>query len=409
MNTNDIAITLPASKSLSNRWLIINHFHQGCFQLKNLSTSTDTQQLRLLLQQLRRGSDSPYFCGNAGTVARFMMAVLAISSGTHFLTGDARLKQRPMADLIEALRGLGFSIRCVEREGFLPVEIVGGNPTRKMAFINPTLSSQFVSALMLMAPELPGGMTITLTDRAASRPYIDMTRLLLKQTGVEISISANKRVYSIPCRIQKPKLQSVSIESDWSAASYFYLAAALLGGRRVRLKGLSLDTVQGDVVVAEMFSHLGVKTSVVRSPYRHNITSLTLTATQPPEPKVAFNFLDYPDLLPAVAVACAALQIEAHLRGIRNLRYKETDRIEAVSTELSKMGANLKVTDTEIYIKPSKLHPVGPVSTYGDHRIAMAFAPLRLLFPDLEIENPEVVEKSFPDFWNQFKLCFSAK
>lgn len=407
MNTNDIVITLPPSKSLSNRWLIVNYLQGDAFQLKNLSHSSDTRLLKRLLEQLRRGSTLPFSCGNAGSVARFLMALFTITPGTRILTGDDRLRQRPMNDLIEALRGMGFNITCLQSEGFLPVQVDGGVPRRKMAFINPTLSSQFVSALMLIAPELTDGMTISMTDRPSSKPYIEMTRLVLQQAGVQVSVSRNGRIYSIPHRSHTPIMKSVKIENDWSSASYFFLVAALLGGKRLRLKGLSLDSSQGDRVVADYFTHLGVQTREVRSPYHRNSPSVTLVGGGKAEKKVRFNFIDCPDLMPTIAVACAALHVEARLRGVKNLRLKESDRIAALAEELRSMGGRIDVSEDEIHIYPSTLAPSRPVRTYGDHRIAMAFAPLVILFPDLLIENTEVVEKSFPDFWRQLQSCTS--
>lgn len=409
MDTNDIVITLPPSKSLSNRWLVVNYLRNGIFQLKHLSDSSDTHLLKQMLQQLRRGSSSPFYCGNAGSAARFMMALLAVTPGTHRLYGDKRMEERPMGDLVDSLRGMGLSIRYLGTDGHLPVEIVGASPRRKMAFVNPSVSSQYVSALMLVAPAMPDGMTLTMTGRPTSKPYIEMTRNVLETVGVEVGLSKNGRVYRIAPFSSRAAVKAVTIENDWSAASYFYFVAALLGGKRLRLRGLSLDSCQGDRVVAEMFSQLGVVTTEVRSPYRRSSRSLTIAAKGKVEKKVRFNFIDCPDLLPTVAVACAALGVDARMKGIKNLRYKESDRVSSVSTELAKMGCRIEVSDDEIHVLPSTLYPVVPVSTYGDHRLAMAFAPLMVLFPEMVIEDQGVVEKSFPDFWSQLQNCVSAK
>ena len=404
MKTNDIHIELPASKSLSNRWLVLNHIAGAPFMLRNLSPADDTQLLQALLSQLRHGTSNHFYCHNAGTVARFLLALLAVTPGEWDISGDERLKHRPFAPLIEALRGMGCHIECTEAEGCLPVHITGHMPQHKMAELDPASSSQFVSAMLLIGPLLPQGLTLTLTGRAASRPYIDMTCNVLNTAGIEATVSPNQRVYRVNAlpRTESLRSKAVAIERDWSSASYVYAAAAILPGVRLRMQGLSLtNSCQGDRVSAQIFEHLGVATHEVRSPYRHGVRSVTVEGNGKPESTLEYNFLDCPDLLPAVVVTCAALGVRAHLRGIKNLRVKESDRIAALKEELEKMGGNLTQTATEIRLAPALLHPTQPVCTHGDHRIAMAFGVLTLRFPDLVIEEPEQVSKSFPGFWEQ--------
>jgi 3-phosphoshikimate 1-carboxyvinyltransferase len=307
---------------------------------------------------------------------------------------------------------MGCNIRCTEQEGCLPVSIEGYLPQRKMVDIDPSASSQFVSAMLLIGPMLPQGLTLTLTDRAASRPYIDMTCTVLNQAGIETSVSPNRRVYrvnTLPQSMPNRNL-AIAIERDWSSASYIYAAAALVPGLRLRMPGLSLsNSCQGDRVAAQIFEHLGVNTREVRSPYRKQVRSITVCGTGKPESTLEYNFLDCPDLLPAVVVTCAALGVRARLKGIKNLRLKESDRIKALKQELEKMGGVLTQTATEIRLTPATLHPTAPVSTHGDHRIAMAFGVLTLLYPDLVIEEPEQVSKSFPDFWTQLNAIRNNK
>ena len=186
MNTNDIRINLPASKSMSNRWLMINHLMGSHFRIGKLSTSGDTKLLRQLLMQLENRTSDVFYCNNAGSVARFMMPLLAITTGSHLLTGDERLCQRPMAPLIEALRQMGLRVECMGKEGFLPVQIQGSVPTKRTVSVDPLLSSQFVSALLLVAPRLSEGISLTMTQRPTSRPYIEMTSDILQQAGVEV-------------------------------------------------------------------------------------------------------------------------------------------------------------------------------------------------------------------------------
>ena len=402
MNTNDIRINLPASKSMSHRWLMLYHV-TGChFRIGRLSTSGDTCLLRRLLTQLEEGTSDIFYCDNAGSVARFLMPLLAITPGYYTLTGDARLCQRPMAPVIDALRQMGLRVECTENEGFLPVHIQGGVPTRRTVSVDPLLSSQFVSALLLIAPRMPEGISLTMTQRPTSRPYIEMTADALRQAGVEVRRSSNGRTYYVQPMKGKPAAASVTIERDWSSASYFYTMALLRPDLRIRLLGLQLDSCQGDNAADGFFRQLGVASTEVRSPYRATGRSITLQGGGECVKSMQFNCLDCPDLVPTFAVAAAAAGIRTVLKGVSNIALKESDRMVAITDELRRMGGRVNPAGEELHILPSTLKPVEPVRTYGDHRIAMAFAPLRLRFPNLQIENPEVVDKSFPEFWDEF-------
>lgn len=410
MKTNDIRINLPASKSMSNRWLMINHLTGSYFRISKPSTSGDTRLLRRLLNQIEsEDSSHVYYCNNAGSVARFLMPLLAITPGHHILTGDDRLCQRPMAPLIEALRQMGLRVECTEKEGFLPVQIQGGVPTRRTVSVDPLLSSQFVSSLLLIAPRMPEGISLTMTQRPTSRPYIEMTCDILRQAGIEARRSSNGRTYYVQHLATRPKSAAVSIERDWSSASYFYTMALLRPDLRIRLLGLQLDSCQGDSATDTFFSLLGVTSTEVRSPYRSAGRSITIQGGGETPRSIQFNCIDCPDLVPTFAVAAAAAKVKATLKGVSNIALKESDRMQAISTELQRMGGKVNCTNEEMVILPADLHPVEPVHTWGDHRIAMAFAPLKLRFPDLVIENPEVVEKSFPEFWEQFELVLQNK
>ena len=388
MNTNDIRINLPASKSMSNRWLMINHMMGSHFRIGKLSTSNDTKLLRNMLAQIENHTSDVYYCDNAGSVARFIMPQLAMTSGHHILTGDERLCQRPMAPLIDALHQMGFRVECTEKEGFLPVQIQGGVPTK---------------------PKMPDGISLTMTQRPTSRPYIEMTCDALLQAGVEVRCSSNGRTYYVQPFQGKAKPASITIERDWSAASYFYTMAVLRPDLRIRLLGLQLDSCQGDSATDRFFRQLGVVSTEVRSPYRAASRSITIQGGGEKAKAVQFNCLDCPDLVPTFAVAAAAAQVRVTLKGVSNIALKESDRMQAISAELQRMGGKVVCSADEMVVVPSELHPTEPVRTYNDHRIAMAFAPLRLLFPDLQIENPEVVDKSFPEFWNEFDLVLQNK
>ena len=378
--------------------------------LRNLSSSDDTALLQTLLGQLKRGTTTSFMCGNAGAVARFMMAVLALTPGEWTLDGDERLRQRPMAPLIESLRSMGCPIQCLGNEGYLPVHLTGYMPKYKMTELDPSESSQYVSAMLLAGTLLPQGLTLTLTDRAASRPYIDMTLAVLENAGIRTSVSANQRVYRVwPLTNTLRHKLAMDMERDWTSASYIYAAAALLPGLRMRMQGLSLNTsCQGDRVTAEIFQHLGVITREVRSPYRKEVRSITVEGNGENESTLEYNFIDCPDLMPTVLVTCAALGVKARLKGVKNLRVKESDRIQALSEELGKMGCHITQTATEVRMSKTKLTPQGPVDVHGDHRIAMAFGVLTLRYPNLVIKNPECVSKSFPNFWEQLELIRQA-
>ena len=408
MNTNDIRINLPASKSLSNRWIMVNYITGSNFRINKLSTSGDTRLLRKLLTQLTDGSSDIFYCNNAGSVARFLMPLLAITPGFHVLTGDTRLCQRPMAPIIEALRQLGLRVECTENEGFLPVNIQGGIPTKRTVQVDPLLSSQFVSALMLIAPVMPEGISLTMISRPTSRPYIEMTADVLRQAGIDVRRSSNGRTYYVQPVGKKPKPTAITIERDWSAASYFYTMALLKPELRIRLLGLQLESCQGDSAADAFFRQLGVRSTEVRSPYRAAARSVTLQGGFDHGKTVQFNCLDCPDLVPTFAVAAAAAGVKATLKGVSNIALKESDRMVAITTELQRMGGKVSGNGEEMTIMPSTLKPKEMVRTYGDHRIAMAFAPLRLLFPDLQIEAPEVVDKSFPEFWDEFDKVLNA-
>ena len=408
MNTNDIRINLPASQSMSNRWLMINHLMGSHFRIGKLSTSDDTKLLRQLLTQLETRSSDVFYCNNAGSVARFMMPLLAITTGSFLLTGDERLCQRPMAPLIDALRQMGLRIECTAQEGFLPVQIQGSVPTRRTVQVDPLLSSQFVSALLLVAPRLPEGISLTMTQRPTSRPYIEMTSDALRQAGIEVRRSSNGRTYYVQPFSGKPKAATITIERDWSSASYFYTMALLRPELRIRLLGLQLDSCQGDSATDRFFRQLGVVSTEVRSPYRAAGRSITVQGGGEKAKTVIFNCIDCPDLVPTFAVAAAVAGQRVVLKGVSNIALKESDRMVSITNELRRMGVTVNATQEELHILPSVLNPKEMVRTYGDHRIAMAFAPLRLLFPDLQIESPEVVGKSFPEFWEEFDKVLNA-
>lgn len=393
-----IQITLPSSKSLSNRWLVMDYLSRNGIKIKNLSTAEDTQILKRMLRQLKMGRRHNYDVHDSGTAARFLTALLAVTPGSHSLTGSERLCQRPMAPLIESLRSIGCNIKCTKNEGCLPLKIEGFVPFANRIVIDGSLSSQFASSLLLAASAMPHGLQVELTGNPVSEPYIDMTLAVFDQAGVPYVLKGNPPAYYVEHTI--PNCDAVTIEKDWSAASYFYAITALKKDIRLHMAGLTFDSLQGDSVVTELFNKLGVKSEMVGM-------AIEIEQGEPVVDKFEYNFTDTPDLFPSVAVTCAALGLEARLTGLFHQRVKESDRLNAVATELKKMGCKLEVTEEGLMLHPSKLNPTEPIPSYNDHRIAMAFSILKAQFPNLVIEDPDVVSKSFPTFWEMLERCIS--
>lgn len=409
MKTNDIHITLPASKSLSIRWLFVNYLTCDDIPLSGLSQSDDVRVLKHILATLAHNPaddlETPnpinFDCADSGAVARFLIAIMATRPSYCVISGSARLSQRPMAPLVDALRSLGAcSIDYLDAEGYLPLRIKGGHPIKKLVLVNPSVSSQFVSALLLAGAASLRGLHIRMTKSPASAPYIEMTCKVLSQAGADNDYAPNHNTIRISPFSPKRFLHPVVIERDWSAAAFFYMAAVFLPHRRIRLVNLSLQSLQGDKLVAQLFNSFGVTTRQARSPYS-NGNSVLIEGGGVVTSNFYFDFKDNPDLVLPMAVVSAAMGVDAWLDGLANLRYKESNRVLAIVEELRKMGADVQADKSSLHIKPAPLRPSAVVSSHADHRVAMAFGTLQLLFPDLVIDNPSVVNKSFPEFWTQ--------
>lgn len=403
MEQETIQITLPSSKSLSNRWLILDYMSRTGIKIKNLSSSNDTQQLGRLLHQLKGGRRHNFDCKDAGTVARFMMALLAITPGSHILTGAEQLLKRPMGQLIDALREAGCSIKCTGEEGYLPVKIEGVVPSAPRIKIDCSISSQYASALLLAAATMPQGGMVELVSAPASEPYIDMTLKVMEQAKVQCVLKGNPPTYNVSHTI--PQCDVVSIEKDWSSASYFFEAISLMPGIPVRLPGLQRESLQGDQVLRDIYATLGLSVNQAEQ-------SVEIRRDKEMATSFEFDFTNTPDLVPAVAVTCAALGIEGHLTGVQNLRYKESNRLESLEEGLAKLGRKIEVGESTMTIPAGEpftresLDGVGVIDSHDDHRIAMAFGALKVLNPSIEVTNPECVSKSFPDFWKMLQRLF---
>lgn len=392
-------IQLDGSKSISNRVLIAKALAEKDITIKNLAHSDDTKVLNKLLG---KPDEKIYDVGHAGTSFRFLTAYLATKKGKQVLTGSSRMKQRPIGPLVDALRQIGCRIEYMEKDGYPPLKIrkpedLGENNKVR---IKANISSQYLSALLLIAPSLPKGLEIELVGELVSESYLMMTLGILSEFG--ISYERKKNTITVPH--QKYKLKNYKVESDWSASSYYYSIAALAKEAKIELKGLHPDSHQGDSAMMGLGRMLGVISDFDDKD--------VLTLEKGPHKAVTFNydFVNQPDLAQTIAVICAAKGINAVKTGLKTLRIKETDRIAALDNELSKVGSGFALKETkdgkeyyevkEGFSMDADYPP--QFATYKDHRMAMAFAPLALISPIL-IENPDVVSKSYPNFWNDLE------
>ncbi len=398
-NNKELAGTfgLPASKSLSNRLLIMRALQRSKVLFDNLSEADDTYMMRLYLSFINTcaGSDIPLSLDthNAGTVFRFLLAYLARQDGKWLLTGGERMCQRPIGALVDALRSLGADIKYTEKEGFPPLLIHGKNLNGGVVELNASSSSQYVSALMLIAPHLPGGLTIRLKTEPVSSAYIDMTATLMQDFGAEVSVSKKE------VRVEEGSysVERVSVERDWSAAAFWYEMVAFKAGASVHLPGLSKNSVQGDRFLTTVFAKLGVHSDFTED-------GLVLTHTGKVAETIDFDFANAPDIVPSVMVACAGLGVEARFSGIEHLRIKESDRILSMQQELGKIGTKI-VPDGKHYILYPEKSPVGKLifNSHGDHRMAMSLAPLAMKFGTVMVIEPDVVKKSYPGYWDEME------
>lgn len=390
-------IQICGSKSESNRLLILQKLFSE-IEIKNLSDAQDTVLLKEALV-----SNSPEIdIHHAGTAMRFLTAFFAVQEGREvILTGSQRMKERPIAILVDALLELGADITYAEKKGFPPLKINGKILTKNKVTINSNVSSQYISALLLIAPTFKNGLQITLEGNKTSFPYLKMTLDLLEKMGVEFLLEENT-IFVKPMKSFRD-IKTFKVESDWSSASYFYALVALSPqGTTLTLSTFFEESLQGDAALATMFKSFGVETK-----FHQNL--ITITKTHNVELNtLKLDLKNTPDLAQTIAVTCFGLGMPCELTGLHTLKIKETDRLEALKIELQKMGAQCKTTNDSFYLEQfqskqfENLLSNIKISTYNDHRMAMAFAPLAVLFP-LSIENAEVVEKSYPAFWKDLE------
>ena len=394
-------IKLPASKSISNRALIIHALSGGAILPNNLSDCDDTTVIIDALQ------NNPHEINikAAGTAMRFMTAFLSVKDGEeHVLTGTERMKHRPIGVLVDALRHLGADISYVGDEGFPPLRIKGRKLEGGLLEVPGNISSQYISALLMIGPTLKNGLTLRLTGDVISRPYIDLTLWTMREFGADADWSDFETISVAP----KPyKERTYFIENDWSAASYWYEMMALSTHEddEIRLEGLMDGSKQGDSSVRYIFSLLGVK-STFESRKEGVPTTVTLRHTNRCVPRLEYDFVNSPDLAQTFVVCCALKNVHFHFTGLSTLKIKETDRIEAVKKEMRKLGYVIHdKNNSELIWDGERCMPEieGGIDTYEDHRMALSFAPASLCIEGLSINNPQVVTKSYPHFWEDIK------
>ena len=394
-------IQLPASKSISNRALIIYALSGGRNLPQNLSDCDDTE---VIIEALRYMPDEINIKA-AGTAMRFMTAYLSVMRGTHVITGTERMQHRPIAILVDALRKLGAQIEYVGQEGFPPLKITGHKLAGGELSIPGNVSSQYISALLMIGPMLEDGLTLQLTGDIISRPYIDLTLWMMGEFGAEAKWSSADTITVA----HKPyKSRDYFIESDWSGASYWYEMVALSKDRdaEVKLTGLMDGSMQGDSTTRYIFSLLGVKTTF-ETQKKGVPQMVTLKKNGRGVGKLEYDFVNAPDLAQTFVVTCAALDIPFHFKGLSTLKIKETDRIAALKKEMLKLGYVIHDANaSELYWDGERCEPdlQAGIDTYEDHRMALAFAPYALRQDGLIINNPQVVTKSYPKFWDDLKL-----
>jgi 3-phosphoshikimate 1-carboxyvinyltransferase len=397
-------ITLDGSKSISNRILIIKALCKNNFDIHKISSSKDTQTLTQLLGQ-KEGN--VYDAGAAGTTFRFMTAYLSLQEGTQILTGSERMKQRPIGKLVNALRALGCDIEYLENEGYPPLKINAPKPliTNELSIAADT-SSQYITALLLIAPTLKNGLRLTLEGTIVSLPYIQMTLGLMEYFGVKHAWEGN----TIIVEPQAYQAKDITVEADWSAASYYYALAAFADELDLTLNGLFKDSLQGDAVAVEMGFHFGIDTEFTKD-------GLRLKKSNNPMPELfEWDFVKCPDIAQTFAVICGGVGVQGLFTGLETLFIKETDRVAALKNELAKVSVSFVKLPTRFSQKSQKQYfmidgkaefeKIPTFPTYEDHRMAMSFAPLAM-FNTVKIEDPSVVSKSYYEFWNDLqKLGF---
>lgn len=388
-------LIITGSKSESNRLLILQKLFNN-LEIDNLSNADDTLILKKILQTDKATVDVHH----AGTAMRFLTAYFSMISGKEvILTGSSRMQQRPIQVLVDSLKSIGANITYINKEGYPPIKIKGKIITKNHVKIKANVSSQYISALLLIAPSLKNGLKIELIGELTSVPYIKMTLSLLNQVGIKTQWNDN-----IIQVFYKDNTESVKviIESDWSAASYYYSLVALSEKASIKLSYFKENSLQGDKALADIYLQFGVKTT-----FKENSILLEKIVNFKQKLKLTLDLINTPDIAQTIAITCFGLKVACDLTGLHTLKIKETDRLEALKIELEKFNVKVRITGESLHIKMEDQRPKTKdqkpktINTYDDHRMAMAFAPLSLKYA-FTIKNADVVSKSYPDFWKDF-------
>ena len=391
-------VKITGSKSETNRLLLLQALYPNLI-LENTSNSDDSEVMSSALSTTNHQPTTVnqiIDIHHAGTAMRFLTAYFAVQEAKVTLTGSSRMKERPIKILVAALQQLGAEIDYLEKDGFPPIKITGKKLNHNAVSLPANISSQYISALLLIAPKLENGLELTLEGEITSVPYIKMTLALLNEIGIETSFVGNKIKVNPKSKIANPK--PIIVESDWSSASYFYSIIALSeSGSQITLSSFKENSLQGDSILVEIYKKMGVATYFDEN---------KITLVKQPDSKtevINLDLIQAPDIAQTIAVTCFGMGLGCNLTGLHTLKIKETDRLEALKTELTKLGAAISITEESLTLEPNaQIRSNCKIATYNDHRMAMAFAPLALKVP-IEIENAEVVSKSYPDFWDDLK------
>lgn len=384
-------IQLPASKSISNRALILNALSLSTAPIKNLSDCEDTQ----VIIDAFNSNTNQFDIKAAGTAMRFLTAFLAGMDGNWIIGGSKRMHERPIHPLVETLIALGADIEYIEKDGYPPLNIKGKKLKGGEVYLSGNISSQFISALLMVGPIMENGLIIHIENEIVSKPYIQLTIGLMAKYGVKVNWEGN----TISVKQQKYKPVEITVESDWSAASYWYEIASLIPGSEITLKGLTKESLQGDSNVVNLFTDMGVTTEFESD-------GIIIRSIKKRTKKFFHNFVNEPDLVQTFAAACCFKNTHFLFSGIQSLKIKETDRVQAMINEFKKLGYVLKENEIgmlewdgercEPVVNPS-------IDTYDDHRMAMSFTPGAIALGSININDPHVVSKSYPQFWNDLK------
>ena len=385
------SVDLESSKSISNRLLIIKELCKTKFEIQNLSNANDTKILNEILNGFETKKDIN--CEDAGTALRFLIAFLATNEGDWVVSGSKRMQKRPIKPLIDCLIKLGASINYLEKEGFPPIEIKNKKLSSGKIRLPGNVSSQFISALLMVAPTIENGLTLEINSKVLSKPYINMTLDLMKEFGIEYSWENNL----IKVEQQNYSAKNIEVENDWSSASFWYSFLALSKSGEIKIPNLYANSLQGDSVLSNIYSKLGIKTEF-------NEDSIVLYKTKNIAKEIELDLSNHPDLALPIIVTCCGLGIKAFLMGLESLKIKESNRLECIKKELEKFNVISSISSSSIEIKENQkiVQPTSIIESHNDHRIAMSIAPLSMKVNSIKFDDKDVVNKSYPKFWEDF-------